>query len=572
MLTSKRARGCARPGAGRFLLQVAFGAVLVVGLIALMVSCAAVPPAEEVGTTSSPLTIAGLFPTGVDAGGTPLAIGATDPHYVLTSDDPAHPGPAAIVVTPAAGWTGNTATSNWISVQPSAVGTANKVYTYTTTFTLAGVDPASATLSGSWACDDSCALMLNGMVVATATYAAPAWNAVGTFTVPAGSPFVTGANTLAFAATNSGGGATGLQVVSISGTALGCTADNQCLSAQFCNTQTATCEGALPSGTPIPVISGHTPVLDGTCTTDVGAAVCDAGVCDMTNNECGLANGSGPCTAANGSTLCQSGACSENGTCEPSGGCNVDGDCAAGTWCDEATNTCSPKLPDGAAIPDDPGHMAPTLDGTCNVGAATLVCQSALCSVTSNTCVQCLPTAAGACTGSTPVCGPSDVCVASLDGGEDGSAGVDGGDAEAADAADGSEGMDGSQDGSASADGSEDGSEEGSAGADGSASEDGSADADAGEPDAAEAAAPDAGRSQGEGGASVHKELEGGGLSCSASAAQPRDSGGAPLVVLLVTLAAAFGRGRRGPSAGRGRCVPSAGRGRRGPSAGERRE
>jgi hypothetical protein len=48
----------------------------------------------------------------------------------------------------------------------------------------------------------------------------------------------------------------------------------------------------------------------------------------------------------------------------------------------------------------------------------------------------------------------------------------------------------------------------------------------------------------------VHKELEGGGLSCSASPAEPRDPGGAPLVVLLVTLAAAFGRGRRGASAG----------------------
>ena len=50
----------------------------------------------------------------------------------------------------------------------------------------------------------------------------------------------------------------------------------------------------------------------------------------MSNNECGLANGNGPCTATNGPTLCQSGACSQNGNCEPSGGCNVDGDCAGG--------------------------------------------------------------------------------------------------------------------------------------------------------------------------------------------------------------------------------------------------
>ncbi len=355
MLTSTRAAGLSRFLPGRFVVQVVIGAAIVVALIALMVSCAASPqPAEDLGSTSSALVVPGLFATGVDATGTPLAVGATDPHYVLTSDDPARPGPAALVVAPVTGWIANTATSNWLSAQASALGAALGNYTYTTTFTLAGVDPTTVAINGSWACDDSCTVSLNGTVLATNP--APAWNAIGAFTIPAGSPFVMGANTLAFKVTNSGGGATGLQVISMSGTASGCTADNQCSSAQFCNTQTGNCVGTLPSGTPIPTIAGHNPVLDGVCDTGVGASVCDAGVCDMSNNECGLGNGVGPCTPSNGANLCQSGACSANGKCEPNGGCNVDADCAGGQTCDVATNKCVGLLDAGADGSADAGE------------------------------------------------------------------------------------------------------------------------------------------------------------------------------------------------------------------------
>ncbi len=365
MLSSRRAVASLRVPIGRFVLQVAAGALVVVALIAFMVSCAASPSAtEDVGSVSSRLVVSGLFATGVDGSGTPLAVGATDPHYVLSSDDPAHPGPNAVVVAPVAGWVGNTSSSAWVSAQANAVGTALRNYTFTTTFTLTGVDPSTVAINGSWACDDTCVVSLNGAVVAS--YAAPGWTAVAAFTIPAGSGFVTGTNTLAFTATNSGGGATGLQVVSISGTSSGCTADNQCTIAQFCNTQSGLCVGTLPSGTPIPTITGHTPVLDGVCTTGVGEAVCDAGVCDMSNDECGLANGNGPCTQSNGATLCQSGACSQNGTCEPSGGCNVDADCASNQRCDVATHTCTAALDAGADAGEggvDAGELADASEG-----------------------------------------------------------------------------------------------------------------------------------------------------------------------------------------------------------------
>ena len=292
-------------------------------------ACGSTPSdAEAVGSTASAVAISGLFSTGVDATGKPLAVGTVDPHYVLSSTDLLHPGPNAVVVTPNAAWTPDTATLNWISIQASTTGTLTATYTYTTTFTLTGIDPSTATLSGRWACDDSCALSLNGTLIASATYPASAYGATAAFTVPSGH-FKTGANTLAFITVNSGGGPTGLQVVSLSGNA-SCSNDTGCAANQFCNTQTGVCANKLASGTPIPTITGHTPVLNGKCATGVGAAVCTAAVCDV-NDECGLADGDGPCVAAaTGSTVCQSGACSTNMLCEPAGGCNVDADCSMG--------------------------------------------------------------------------------------------------------------------------------------------------------------------------------------------------------------------------------------------------
>jgi hypothetical protein len=488
MPTPKRAALRARFLPSRFVLQVALGALIVLGLIASIVSCAASRDASETfGTTSSPLVIAGLFATGVDNTGTPLPIGSVDPHYTLSSNVPAQPGPNALVVAPVSGWTANTATSTWLSAQANAIGANLGQYTYTTTFTLAGVDVTTASINGTWACDDSCVLSLNGTVVAMNT--APAWTAPTAFSIPAGSPFVAGTNTLQFVATNSGGGATGLQILSISGTTAGCTADNQCTLAQFCNTQTGTCVGTLPSGTMIPTISGHTPVLDGVCATGVGPSVCDAGVCDMSNDECGYANGDGPCTPATGFTICQSGACSLNGTCEPSGGCYVDGDCTGGKTCDTTTDTCVAPLDAGEGEGEG--------------------------------------------------------------GSDDGSAGTgDGGSQDGSVGADGSEGTDGS----AIADGSEgDTSLDGTANPDGTAVDgatigDGSLEADAPEEDGA--IKGDGAPSTSDGGPTVRKDLEGGGLGCSASRPAPFESGLAPLSMLALVAAAAFGRIRSRRPAG----------------------
>jgi hypothetical protein len=372
-----------RPG----LFPRMLAAAPVVVVAAVIAACSTASPPEPVATTSSALAITGLFATGVNAAGMPLANGTVDPHYVLSSNDPNFPGPNAVAVAANAAWTGNTAASKWISIRASAMGGTNDTYTYTTTFTLAAVDPSTATLSGTWAADDSVVLMLNGTQVAA--YPAEAYGALAAFTVPASGTFVLGTNTLAFVTLNSGGGPTGLQVATISGSVSGCTVDSECTAAQFCDTQTFVCISKLSNGSGIPTITGHTPPLTGVCSAAVGTAVCLSGVCDTKDNECGYANGDGPCTpgaGGNGGTVCRSTACSVTDVCMPLGGCDVDADCTGGDWCDESTNTCTPQLANGQAIPTDAPHTNPTLDGMCTAGAGALVCVSGVCDTTDNEC------------------------------------------------------------------------------------------------------------------------------------------------------------------------------------------
>ncbi len=249
-------------------------------------------------------------------------------------------------------------------------------------------------------------------------------------------------------------------------TLVGCTLDAQCPAGDWCDEATADCTPKLANSKPIPNDPTHAnPVLNGKCTAGAGKLVCVSGVCDTGNNECGYANGDGPCTPGNGGVVCQSGACSKNLLCEPAGGCNVDADCSGGDWCDEATNTCTPKLANGKPMPNDPKHTNPTLGGTCSAAGATLVCSSGVCdpngnvcgiklgdatctlttqcitgvcitsgtnsgkcevcatdsncsaptpacNTTTNTCVQCTATDTTGCTGNKPVCGPTDTCVA----------------------------------------------------------------------------------------------------------------------------------------------------------------
>ena len=90
-------------------------------------------------------------------------------------------------------------------------------------------------------------------------------------------------------------------------------------------------------------------------------------------------------------------------------GCNADADCTGGNWCDEATHACTPPLANDVAIPNDPSHTNPTLNGTCTAAAGALVCASGVCDPTHNTCGY--ANGDGACTAgnATTVC-QSGIC------------------------------------------------------------------------------------------------------------------------------------------------------------------
>ncbi len=223
----------------------------------------------------------------------------------------------------------------------------------------------------------------------------------------------------------------------------GCAVDADCLGTEWCNTQSFTCAPKLVNGAPIPTVTGHTPGLTGICSSDVAKAVCFSAVCDTNDNDCGFANGDGPCTAQNGATVCRSGLCdATSGKCQAPKACTVDSDCdAASQYCNTPAKVCAPKLPNDAPIPVIPGH-APTVDGSCSDDSAKSVCLSGVCDQQDNrcghaigngpcatdsgatvcrsglcgtgalagVCVECLTDAA--CTGTLTVCDPvKDACV-----------------------------------------------------------------------------------------------------------------------------------------------------------------
>jgi uncharacterized repeat protein (TIGR01451 family)/MYXO-CTERM domain-containing protein len=167
----------------------------------------------------------------------------------------------------------------------------------------------------------------------------------------------------------------------------GCNVDADCSGGKWCKETNHTCADKIANGGPIPTDPPHmSPTLNGTCTAAAGALVCQSGVCDANDNKCGYATGDGPCTQANGGTVCRSGACSANGgVCIPAGGCAVDADCAANQWCDTPAFACTPKIPNGQAVPSAAGHN-PTLNGTCTTAAGAAVCASGVCDTNDNLC------------------------------------------------------------------------------------------------------------------------------------------------------------------------------------------
>jgi len=157
--------------------------------------------------------------TGVGSTGTLLAPGSSDPLYPLTGSptgsassyvvDPDH------LIGPPGPWVADSAASEWIGpVADQSNYTTQGIFDYRMTFSLTGLNPATAIVEGNWSSDNQGVIELNGH---------PTGNSLGfeefgvfsPFSITTG--FVSGTNTLDFIVTNSPGGSitsnpTGLNV------------------------------------------------------------------------------------------------------------------------------------------------------------------------------------------------------------------------------------------------------------------------------------------------------------------------------------------------------------------------
>ena len=165
------------------------------------------------GTTlfAGPLT--GLFNTGVDAFGVPL-VGANvpDPHYVITSS----PGAGVSNITPVTFnccYFADGPNSRWISVNANGNNAGSGTYLFELTFSLAGLDPASAVITGQFAADNHSTIKLNGVTVPGST------NTFGSYTsFTINSNFIAGSNKLDFVVVDDAA-PMALRVNSLAGTA-----------------------------------------------------------------------------------------------------------------------------------------------------------------------------------------------------------------------------------------------------------------------------------------------------------------------------------------------------------------
>jgi hypothetical protein len=165
-----------------------------------------------------------LSNTGVDAGGSLLPGGATDPHWSIVSGPGiVSPVSAAVLNDQFLGIYAQSNNSSWIWVNAGGQAGINEPYTFRLTFDLTGFVASSASISGSWAVDNIGEILLNGSApIGTGTFSLPTllsqnYSQFHEFTITGG--FVSGINTLDFVVTDLGPPGA-LNVNNLSGTAV----------------------------------------------------------------------------------------------------------------------------------------------------------------------------------------------------------------------------------------------------------------------------------------------------------------------------------------------------------------
>lgn len=146
-----------------------------------------------------------VYGTGESAGLTALSVGQSDPNYDVVAAPSGSGATLGMATTTAANpnWVQNTSSGDWIS--PGASGTTNwapGMYEYQTSFSLAGLDPSTAELTGSWASDNNGCIYLNNVNTGDCTAAVGGFKTFDSFTITSG--FVAGVNYLDFVIMNTG--------------------------------------------------------------------------------------------------------------------------------------------------------------------------------------------------------------------------------------------------------------------------------------------------------------------------------------------------------------------------------
>lgn len=189
-------------------------------------------------SASASIVIPNLFGTGVDGSGNPLADGAPDLHYTITSSTaPAFPVPiggstpltyanlTSLYAVYPGSWVGNLSTSQWIGpvlplMSPSGSNWVGS-FLYEFVFDLTGLDPSTAFITGSWASDNDSRIYIND-VPTSYVKGEQGYQSLEGFAITSG--FVEGINKLQFLVFNAplgsdGPNPTGLRVDGLSGLA-----------------------------------------------------------------------------------------------------------------------------------------------------------------------------------------------------------------------------------------------------------------------------------------------------------------------------------------------------------------
>ncbi len=187
----------------------------------LLMSCGAVSASTIFGVCGTGFTTHACTTEGAD--------GASDGNWTLTAVESLTTGAPFVTDQgsfPFTGsgcgsscWVADDSSSKWISPEAAETTSTNDTvgtYTYDETFSLAGLNPATAVITGSWATDNSGVLSLNGHQIATLP-ATGSFISLSSFSIPS-ADFVAGTNVLEVVVTNASS-VTGLRVKITSATA-----------------------------------------------------------------------------------------------------------------------------------------------------------------------------------------------------------------------------------------------------------------------------------------------------------------------------------------------------------------